>query len=380
MKQILTVLLIGFLATTPLLAADSASPASASPKPEVKPLPPAVSDFVPIFDGKTLNGWHVSSSTYHTYHGTGGKWVVENGAIVGTQDKPGNGGVIMTDPQFGDFEVYLEMGNDFGPDSGLFLRSTEKGQAYQALIDYHKDGNVMGIYGEFIGNFLAVNYCFPTTTPDIIKIKEYPKFPCPFTPEQWKSIWRKDWNDLRARITGDPPTINTWINGIHTFQWTDTEKRTPPGPRGMIGLQNHGDPDHNTVGQFVRFRNVRVRELDTPDNSLSQLEKAAGWQLLFDGKTLNGWKTDKLQESKVPVEDSCIQPHGSGAYMMVNEQQFGDFILSLDFKISKGCNSGIFVRTSPLDVPAGYDVGFNGIEIAIDDTTTATMHDTGAIY
>ena len=43
--------------------------------------------FVSIFDGKTLKGWHVSGKTVH---GTGGLWVVKDGAIVGTQDRPGN--------------------------------------------------------------------------------------------------------------------------------------------------------------------------------------------------------------------------------------------------------------------------------------------------
>src|SRR5262249_13587799 len=82
--------------------------------------------FVPIFDGKTLDGWHVSGKTGH---GTGGKWVAEDGAIVGSQDKPGNGGILITDKEYGDFEVVLEMKNDFGPDSGLFLRSNQNGQA-----------------------------------------------------------------------------------------------------------------------------------------------------------------------------------------------------------------------------------------------------------
>ena len=40
------------------------------------------------------------------------------------------------------------MNNDFGPDSGLFLRSTDNGKCYQAMIDYHAGGNLMGIYGE----------------------------------------------------------------------------------------------------------------------------------------------------------------------------------------------------------------------------------------
>src|SRR6185503_2947985 len=60
--------------------------------------------------------------------------------------------------------------------------------------------------------------------------------------------------------------------------------------------------------------------------------------------------------------------------------QWTNFLLSLDFRISKGCNSGIFIRTASLTPRPGKDVGFNGIEIAIDDTSGASFHDTGAIY
>ena len=110
--------------------------------------------FVSIFDGKTLNGWKVVAKTGHSRaskNKTGGKWVVQDGAIVGSQDIPGNGGIIITEKEYGDFEVVLEMNNDFGPDSGLFLRSTDTGKCYQAMIDYHASGNLMGVYGEGIG-------------------------------------------------------------------------------------------------------------------------------------------------------------------------------------------------------------------------------------
>jgi hypothetical protein len=66
--------------------------------------------------------------------------------------------------------------------------------------------------------------------------------------------------------------------------------------------------------------------------------------------------------------------------MMVHEKKWGDFVLQLDFKISKGCNSGIFIRTHSLKPRPGKDVGFNGIEVAIDDTKGAGYHDTGALY
>ncbi len=330
------------------------------------------SDFVSIFDGKTLAGWHISTKSGH---GSTKAWTVKDGAITGTQDKPGNGGILLTDEAYGDFEVSMEIGNDYGPDSGLFLRSTEDGKCYQAMIDYHDNGNVMGVYGEGIGGFAARNY-LTHETPDKITILDYEPFPCPVSPDEWKRLWKKDWNEVRARITGNPPRVETWINSVKFMDWTDTEKRLPD--QGSIGVQVHGGGD--LTGQYVRYRNIRIRRLDIPDNTLGREEKAAGWQLLFDGKTLNGWKTCTMEESRVPVDDGCIQPHGCGAYMMVPDREFDNFILSLDFKISPGCNSGIFVRTFPITVQPGHDVGFNGIEMAIDDTTGAGLHDTGALY
>jgi Domain of Unknown Function (DUF1080) len=125
---------------------------------------------------------------------------------------------------------------------------------------------------------------------------------------------------------------------------------------------------------------VEPRRGEASDNVLSPEEAKSGWILLFDGKGLNGWQTSSGQPSKVPVEDASINPHGSGGYMMIHHKTWSDFVLALDFKISKGCNSGVFVRTFPLTPRPGKDVGFNGIEIAIDDTTTAGYYDTGALY
>ena len=66
--------------------------------------------------------------------------------------------------------------------------------------------------------------------------------------------------------------------------------------------------------------------------------------------------------------------------MLVHKEKWEDYVLSLDFKISPRCNSGIFVRTKSLEKRPRYDVGFNGLEIAIDDSLAADLHDTGALY
>src|SRR4030095_15446269 len=70
----------------------------------------------------------------------------------------------------------------------------------------------------------------------------------------------------------------------------------------------------------------------------------------------------------------------AGHYMLVHTQKWENFILKLDFKLSPGCNSGVFVHTSSLTPRPGKDVGFNGLEIALDDTRGAGFHDTGALY
>jgi len=120
--------------------------------------------------------------------------------------------------------------------------------------------------------------------------------------------------------------------------------------------------------------------LYSADNELTEQEKSDGWLLLFDGKTLDGWMTSSEQPSITPVEHGSLNPHKCGGYMLIHQEPRDNFVLSLDFKLSPKCNSGIFIRTFPLKPRPGKDVGFNGIEVALDDTTTAGYHDTGALY
>ncbi|MFT4550546.1 MAG: hypothetical protein ACI9MB_004523, partial [Verrucomicrobiales bacterium] len=100
-----------------------------------------------LFDGKTLKGCHKNPNKIG--HGTGGIWLAEDGTITGAQDPPGsgNGGILLTDEKFGDFELRLEIKPDWGVCSGLFLRSNDGGQCLQMMVDYHDGGNVGHIYG-----------------------------------------------------------------------------------------------------------------------------------------------------------------------------------------------------------------------------------------
>ena len=115
-------------------------------------------------------------------------------------------------------------------------------------------------------------------------------------------------------------------------------------------------------------------------NTLSEQEKKEGWILLFDGKSTAGWMTPKGKPLPAShVQDGALNPHPCD-YMLVYEKPLENFVLSLDFKLSPKCNSGVFVRTKSLTPRPGKDVGFNGIEIAIDAAEGAGFHTSGAIY
>jgi len=80
-------------------------------------------------------------------------------------------------------------------------------------------------------------------------------------------------------------------------------------------------------------------------NTLTAGEKAGGWRLLFDGTSLAGWrgfKSDKAPEGWKAV-DGVLTREGKGGDLLTVEE-FGDFELSLEWKIEKSGNSGIFYR------------------------------------
>jgi hypothetical protein len=88
----------------------------------------------------------------------------------------------------------------------------------------------------------------------------------------------------------------------------------------------------------------------TPSNTLSAAEKQAGWKLLFDGKTLNGWHSYyEADKSKGwAIEDGCLKnPKGTGRPRtgggdIMTDETFKDFEFSWEWSIQQGGNSGVY--------------------------------------
>jgi hypothetical protein len=193
-----------------------------------------VDEAVALFDGKTLDGWRKLTE----YSGQAGFWEVTEGAIVGDQYPEGQGGLLVYDQLFQDFEVIAEVKADYPIDSGLFLRVQPDVLSYQVTIDYRPDGEVGALYCPGGGGFLV--HC-----------------------AEGVELWRPDeYNTLRAVITGQPARVRAWINGTQVLDYQDTQTeggfRVPE--KGFLGIQVHPGASWGK-GNKVYFRSIKIKDL-----------------------------------------------------------------------------------------------------------------------
>jgi 3-keto-disaccharide hydrolase len=96
-------------------------------------------------------------------------------------------------------------------------------------------------------------------------------------------------------------------------------------------------------------------------NQLSNAEKNAGWRLLFDGKSFTGWRgfhSDKVPEGWA-IEDGAIKKTPANGMLgkaggdLITVDEFSNFELSLEWKLSPGGNSGIKYLVTESQPPSG---------------------------
>ena len=207
--------------------------------------PPA--GLTPIFNGRDLTGWHVSRTNHH---GATGSFTVKDGVLLMAQRPFGQGGLLLTDKSYQDFELYLEANPDAGFNSGIFLRSTESGSAYQ--IEIHAPGNSTA---NLIGERLRVSQ--PTYIGEKVPVT---------------TVWKTgDWNSFRIRMVGEAPHVTVWVNGVQLYELQMPKNDQVAGLYGgMIGLQLHWTATYSAASgsdtstrpwQLQRFRNIAVKEI-----------------------------------------------------------------------------------------------------------------------
>lgn len=291
--------------------------------------------WVSLFDGKTLNGWS-------SIKGGNALYEVKNGAIVGTTVRNTPNSFLTSDKMYGDFILELDFKVDSSMNSGIQIRSNSipnyrNGVVHgdQIEIDPSERAWSAGIYDEQRRGWL-----FPLT--DNKKAQE--------------AFKQNEWNNYRIEAIGD--TIKTWINGVPAAHLIDDMT-----PSGFIALQVHSIKENHQEGTQIMWKNIKVltKDLDkytreTPvkpiitKNRLTINEEKNSWKLLWDGKTTDGWRGAKLygfpDEGWVIENGELIVLASGGAESsaggdIVTTELYGDFELKVDFKITKGANSGI---------------------------------------
>lgn len=295
----------------------------------------------PLFNGKNLKGWK-------KLNGKAEYKIVDN-AIVGISKMGTPNTFLTTSKNYGDFILEFDFKIDDGLNSGVQLRSESKKEfkkgrvhGYQFEIDPSQRAWSGGIYDEARRGWL---------------------YPLTLNPSAQTAFKNNAWNKARVEAVGN--SIRTWINGVPCANIWDEMS-----PSGFIALQVHAIKNEADEGKTVSWKNIRICTTDVeryqtpvsaPEvnlivNTISPNEAKEGWNLLWDGKTTDGWRGAKLSTFpakgwkiengllKVIKSDGAESANGGD---IVTTRKYKNFILKVDFKITEGANSGIKYFVNP---------------------------------
>jgi hypothetical protein len=312
-------------------------------------------DWTPLFNGKDLKGWKQLNGT--------APYSIANGEIIGVTKTNTENSFLCTEKNYGDFILEFDVLLDPSINSGVQFRSNSiknfkdgKVHGYQFELDPSDRAFTGGIYDEGRNGWI---------------------YPLSLNPKAQKAFQNDVWNSCRIEAIGN--TIKTWVNGVQCAYLVDDVTAS-----GFIALQVHSiGSDEKQAGKEIRWKNIKIKttNLETdrwatdPDvkemsylkNSLTQNEIYKGWRLLWDGKTSTGWKGAKLDYfpksgwETTNDELTVLATDGgesTGPGDIITEKVFSSFELELEFKITKGANSGIKYFVDPeLNKGAGSAIG-----------------------
>lgn len=294
----------------------------------------ANSKWVSLFNGKNLTGWKQLNGK--------ADYKVINGEIVGITKAGEPNSFLVTEHEYGDFILELELFVDPQMNSGIQFRSESKTDyrdgrvhGYQMEVDPSGRAWSGGIYDEARRGWL---------------------YTLELNPEAKTAFKNGAWNKYRIEAIGN--SIRTWVNGVPTANVIDSLT-----PKGFIALQVHSIGKDDLPEKKIKWRNIKIQTanlkpgasdriavVNLVPNDLSAQEKYNGYTLLFDGKSVDQWrgayktafpaKGWMVNGGVLSVEKTDGSESTNGGDI-VTKKQYGAFELKFDFKLTEGANSGV---------------------------------------
>jgi hypothetical protein len=326
----------------------------------------AQKNWTELFNGKDLTGW--TQKTGNATYSVEGGYSEGESCIVGTMHTPGNGtnSFLFTTKNYDNFILEMDFKADPRVNSGLQFRSAyaDKKESFQGKDKTYtvREGYVYGYQVEidtdlkgktFTGGIYDEQRRGVYLDPDDGQNGPHGKT---FTEWNRKITKPNDWNHLRVLAVGDH--IKTYLNGVLRADLHDSMSMS-----GFFGLQVHSSKEESANGAQVRFKNITIApatQADDPPvppaNTLTDEEKKQGWQLLWDGKTTEGWQSAiapgfpeegwEIRDGELMVtnNNNAESQHGGD---IITKERFANFELKVDFKCTPGCNSGIKYFVQP---------------------------------
>ena len=320
--------------------------------------------FVSIFDGKTMAGWDVFYIAPEREVPRPDAFVVQDGAFYckGYKDY----WLRYKAEKLDDFVLRLEFKLSQGANSGICIRTQDEGIPWQTgfevqlLDDYGKDPDVH-------------------TTGSIYDV---------ITPMYNASRPLGKWNEMEITCAGK--VVRIAVNGLKLID-ADFGRLTMPLGKfktpyselpttGYVTIQDHG--------MELWLRNIRLKKLDAEAvhraTATRACDEASGFETILDGQGLEGWsvynpKGGEVSGDEWVVMEDFVRCRGGkgGTYLRYEKEPLGDCVVRGEFRVAKGTNSGIVLRSAETGHPC-----YTGFEVQLLDDAgkRPTRRGCGAIY
>ena len=293
------------------------------------------------------------------------EFIIDDGIITGTSILKSPSTYLGTKMNYKDFILEFEVNVSSGLNSGVQFRSLKSNNSRNSVYGYQLELEA----DKPERNRLWSGGIYDQSRRSIFL------YPLSVNPIARSAFKADEWNFVRVEAIGN--SIRTWINGIQCSNLIDDTST-----EGFIALQIHSIGKKSLEGKTVKWKNIRIttneinnrypvedyaKEINNIDNFLTEKQKDDGWKFIFDGNTSNGWvsaKSESFPSKGWEINNGILSVLSSNGKEsenggdIVTKDKYENFEFELDFKITKGANSGIkYFVDLDLNKGAGSAIG-----------------------